>query len=85
MYANIRKFTNYVLTGNGPEIILYLLYIVLPVPLALTIIQILSIDLGPDIVPAIGLGQESPDSHAMRQPPRARNDRLLTVPLLVHS
>jgi sodium/potassium-transporting ATPase subunit alpha len=85
IFANIRRFTKYVLTSNGPEILPYLLYIVLPVPLALTIIQILSIDLGTDIVPAIGLGQEPPDRRVMRQPPRHRAESLLTLPLLVHS
>jgi sodium/potassium-transporting ATPase subunit alpha len=85
IFANIRKFTDYVLVSNGPEIIPYLLYMVLPVPLALTIIQILSIDLGTDIVPAIGLGQEKPDPETMEQPPRDRRERLLNWPLILHS
>ena len=41
VFMNIRKFTNYVLVSNGPEILPYLIYILLPVPLALTVIQIL--------------------------------------------
>jgi sodium/potassium-transporting ATPase subunit alpha len=85
IFENIRKFTNYVLVSNGPEIIPYLLYIVLPVPLALSIIQILSIDLGTDIVPAMGLGQEPPDRDTMQRPPRHLTDRLLDWPLLAHS
>lgn len=85
IFANIRKFTNYVLVSNGPEIIPYLIYMVLPVPLALTIIQILSIDLGTDIVPSIALGREPPDPNVMREPPRDRKRGLLTLPLIVHS
>jgi sodium/potassium-transporting ATPase subunit alpha len=85
IFANIRKFTDYVLASNGPEIVPYLVYMVLPVPLALTIIQILSIDLGTDIVPAIGLGQEKPDPETMDQPPRGRRERLLNWPLILHS
>ena len=85
VFMNIRKFTNYVLVSNGPEIIPYLLYILLPVPLALTIIQILSIDLGTDIIPSMALGQEPPDPDAMRQPPRGREFRLLSTGLVVHS
>jgi sodium/potassium-transporting ATPase subunit alpha len=57
----------------------------LPVPLALTVIQILSIDLGTDIIPSMGLGQEPPDPEEMRRPPRDRNEGLLTPPLIVHS
>ncbi|MGB7478157.1 MAG: cation-transporting P-type ATPase, partial [Polyangiales bacterium] len=58
IFDNIRKFTNYVLVSNGPEILPYLIYILFPVPLALTIIQILAIDLGTDIIPSMALGQE---------------------------
>ena len=85
IFANIGKFTNYVLVSNGPEILPYLLYMLFPVPLALTVIQILSIDLGTDIVPSMGLGQEKPDPDVMRQPPREREQGLLTWPLIAHS
>ncbi len=85
IFGNIRKFTNYVLVSNGPEIMPYLLYMLFPVPLALTVIQILSIDLGTDIIPSIALGQEKPDKHVMKQPPRDRNQGLLTFPLIAHS
>ncbi len=85
VFANIRKFTNYVLVSNGPEILPYLLYILLPVPLALTVIQILSIDLGTDIIPSMALGQEPPDIEEMRSPPRPREQGLLTPALVAHS
>ncbi len=85
IYANIRKFTNYVLVSNGPEIMPYLLYMLLPVPLALTVIQILSIDLGTDIIPSMALGQEKPDPEVMRAPPRDRGQGLLTLPMIAHS
>lgn len=85
IFTNIKKFTNYVLVSNGPEILPYLLYILLPIPLGLTIIQILAIDLGTDIVPSIGLGQEPPDSEEMSRPPRDQSIGLLTAPLLIHS
>ncbi|PIW26540.1 MAG: haloacid dehalogenase [Rhodospirillales bacterium CG15_BIG_FIL_POST_REV_8_21_14_020_66_15] len=85
IFGNIRKFTNYVLVSNGPEIVPYLLYMLFPVPLALTVIQILSIDLGTDIVPSMALGQEKPDPETMRQPPRSRKGSLLNRPMIAHS
>jgi sodium/potassium-transporting ATPase subunit alpha len=85
VFANMQKFTNYVLVSNGPEILPYLLYIVLPVPLALNIIHILAIDLGTDLVPSMGLGQEPADLEVMTKPPRDLNQGLLTTPLMVHS
>lgn len=85
IFNNIRKFTNYVLVSNGPEILPYLIYMLFPVPLALTVIQILSIDLGTDIVPSMALGQEKPDPETMRQPPRPRTAGLLNVRMIAHS
>jgi len=85
VYANIRKFTRYVLASNVPEIFPYLLYILLPVPLALTIIQILAIDLGTDMLPAIALGQEPPEPEVMGEPPRDPHAWLLTGELLRQS
>ena len=85
VFLNIRKFTNYVLVSNGPEILPYLIYILLPVPLALTVIQILSIDLGTDIVPSMALGQEPPDPEAMQHPPRSHDFKLLSRGLVIHS
>ena len=85
VFANIRKFTSYVIASNIPEMAPFLAYIVLPVPLALTVIQILAIDLGTDMVPAIGLGQEPPDGEAMNRPPRGLRGRLLDTPLILRS
>lgn len=85
IFNNIRKFTNYVLVSNGPEILPYILFMLFPVPLAMTVIQILAIDLGTDIVPSMGLGQEKPDPDTMKQPPRERRQGLLTFPLMAHS
>ncbi len=85
IFNNIRKFTNYVLVSNGPEILPYILYMLFPVPLAMTVIQILAIDLGTDIIPSMGLGQEKPDPEVMKQPPRDSKQGLLSFPLMAHS
>jgi sodium/potassium-transporting ATPase subunit alpha len=85
VFANMRKFTSYVLASNVPEIVPFLAFVALPVPLALTVLQILCIDLGSDLLPAIALGQEPPDGEAMKRPPRGRSGRLLDTRLLVRS
>jgi sodium/potassium-transporting ATPase subunit alpha len=85
IFDNIKKFTNYVLVSNGPEIIPYLIYILFPVPLALTVIQILTIDLGTDIIPSMALGQEPTDADTMTRPPRNRDEPLLDFRLVAHS
>ena len=82
VFENIRKFLTYILTSNIPELVPYLAFAFARVPLALTVIQILAVDLGTDMVPALGLGAEPPDSRVMQRPPRSRQDRLLTPGLL---
>jgi sodium/potassium-transporting ATPase subunit alpha len=82
VYANIRKFLAYILTSNIPEIVPYLAFALLKIPLPLTIIQILAVDLGTDMLPALGLGAEKPEPDIMEKPPRPRQERLLDWPLL---
>jgi magnesium-transporting ATPase (P-type) len=56
VYANIRKFATYIFTSNMPEAWPFILQIMFNVPLALTVMQVLAIDLGTDMVPALALG-----------------------------
>jgi sodium/potassium-transporting ATPase subunit alpha len=85
VYANIRKFVTYVFTHNVPEIVPYLGYGLTHIPLALTVPQILAVDLGTDIVPALGLGAEQPHADVMSVPPRSRTERLLSLPVLLRA
>ncbi len=85
VFANIRNFLTYILTSNVPELIPYLAFVVFRIPLPLTIIQILAVDLGTDMLPALGLGAEKPALDIMKAPPRSRTDRLLTWPLLARA
>jgi len=55
------------------------------IPLPLTIIQILAVDLGTDMLPALALGAERPDPGVMQRPPRARGERLLSWGLLARA
>jgi calcium-translocating P-type ATPase len=85
VFTNIRNFLTYILTSNVPELIPYLAFVVFRIPLPLTIIQILAVDLGTDMLPALGLGAEKPAPDIMKSPPRSRADRLLNWPLLARA
>jgi sodium/potassium-transporting ATPase subunit alpha len=85
VYANIRKVVTYVLTSNVPQVIPYLAYALLPIPLPLTVPQILAVDLGTDIVPALGLGADPPHAGVMESPPRSHTERLLSLPLILRT
>jgi sodium/potassium-transporting ATPase subunit alpha len=85
VYANIRKFSTYVLASNVPEVVPYLAFGLFGIPLALTVPQILAVDLGTDMVPALALGAEKPDADMMARPPRPRTERLMSLPLLLRA
>jgi sodium/potassium-transporting ATPase subunit alpha len=85
VFENIRKFLTYILTSNIPEVVPYLAFVLFRIPLPLTIIQILAVDLGTDLVPALALGAEPPDPEIMQRPPRRRKERLVTWPLVARA
>ena len=85
VYSNIRKFTTYIFTSNTPEAWPFILQIVLNIPLALTVMQVLAIDLGTDLVPALALGTEKPEPGLMDRPPRGPKDRLVDRRLIVRA
>lgn len=86
IYANIQRFVSYILTSNTPEILPFLIYVLAypSIPLAITVIQILAIDLFTDILPAIALGNEKSDPNVMRRPPRRKDDPLVTWKTFAH-
>lgn len=82
IFGNIRRFAGYVLTSNVPEILPYVAFVLLGIPLPLPVLLILAIDLGTDMAPAIGLATETAEDDVMVQPPRAKSQRLLSPGLL---
>ncbi|MBI5642062.1 MAG: HAD-IC family P-type ATPase [Deltaproteobacteria bacterium] len=77
VYANIKKFVTYIFASNIPEIVPFIAFVIFKIPLPLTVMQILAVDLGTDVFPALGLGVEPPEEGVMNQPPRPRGKRLL--------
>ena len=85
VYRNIQKFLTYIFNSNTPEAVpsAFFLFSLGRIPLPLTVMQILAIDLGTDMVPALGLGVEPPEEGVMDKPPRRLSDRLLNRQLLI--
>ncbi len=82
VYDNLRKFTTYIFASNMPEMIPFLAATLFNLPLALTVPQILAIDLGTDLLPALALSTEMPEPNVMRRPPRRRGQPLVDGRLL---
>jgi magnesium-transporting ATPase (P-type) len=76
-YANMSKFVTYIFASNVPELVPFLAFVFLGIPLPLTVMQILAVDLGTDLLPALALGAERAEPGVMERPPRARGQRLL--------
>ncbi|AEH23121.1 ATPase, P-type (transporting), HAD superfamily, subfamily IC [Thermodesulfobacterium geofontis OPF15] len=83
IYENIRKFISYFFTSNVAELLPCIAYAIFRIPLPLTVMQILSIDLGTDIFPALALGAEKPTKEVMKKQPRSHKERLLNLKLLL--
>jgi calcium-translocating P-type ATPase len=73
-FANIRRFLTYHLTDNVAELTPFIIWALSggQFPLALGVLQILFLDIGTDMLPALGLGAEPPAPHVLEQPPRRR-------------
>jgi magnesium-transporting ATPase (P-type) len=80
VYDNIRRFAAYHFSSNVAELVPFLAWGVSggAIPLPLTVMQVLAIDLGTDMLPAIALGAEKAEPGTMTRPPRPRTERLLS-------
>jgi magnesium-transporting ATPase (P-type) len=87
VYANIRKFTTYIFTSNFPEAVPFVAFAFTQgrIPLAINVMEVLSIDLGTDIVPALGLGAEPPEPGLMDRPPRSQKDHVVDFRLVARA
>jgi len=85
IYENIRKFILYVFSHNWAELIPYILYALLNIPLPLLVVQILAIDLVIDVIPSLALSREPAESGIMQEPPRSIKERLFNTKVLFRS
>lgn len=70
-YANVRRFLTYHLTDNVAELTPFAVWALSGgrFPLAIGVLQILCLDIGTDLLPALALGAEPPDKRVMTRPP----------------
>jgi sodium/potassium-transporting ATPase subunit alpha len=83
IFDNLKKSIAYTLSSNIPEIAPFLCFITLNIPLPLSTVLILFVDLGTDMIPAISMAWENAESDIMRRPPRdSEKDHLVTKKLI---
>jgi magnesium-transporting ATPase (P-type) len=66
-FVNIRRFLTYHLTDNVAELVPFMAWAISggQLPLALGVLQILALDIGTDLLPALALGAEPPSPRTM--------------------
>jgi calcium-translocating P-type ATPase len=81
-FSNIQRFLTYHLTDNVAELTPFVVWALTGgrFPLALGVLQILALDIGTDLLPALALGAEAPAPHVLEQPPQ--RGHLLDRPVL---
>ena len=74
-FSNIRRFLTYHLTDNVAELTPFVVWALSGgnIPLALGVLQILCLDIGTDLLPALALGAEAPATGTMDRPPSSRH------------
>jgi sodium/potassium-transporting ATPase subunit alpha len=83
IFDNLKKSICYTLSSNIPEISPFISQAVMSIPLPLSTILILAVDLGTDMVPAISMAYEGAEADIMKRPPRnSKTDRLVTKKLI---
>ena len=78
IFDNIRKFVNYLLSSNLAEILVIFLALLLGLPLPLTVLQILWINLVTDGLPAIALTADPAEKEIMSRPPRPPKENIIS-------
>ena len=87
VYDDVRKFILYIFAHAVPEVVPFLVFALSggAVPLPLTVLAVLAIDLGTETLPALALGREPAEPGLMARPPRPRSQRVVSREMLVRA
>jgi calcium-translocating P-type ATPase len=87
VYQNIRKFILYIFAHAPAEVLPFIVFALSggAIPLPLTAVQILAVDLGTETLPAVALGSDPAEPGIMERPPRSRTARVIDRALLVRA
>ncbi|ACH39249.1 cation-translocating P-type ATPase [Citrifermentans bemidjiense Bem] len=82
IYDNIKKYLMYLLSSNAGEIGLMAGAMLLGLPLPLSAVQILYVNLATDGLPALALAVDPAEKDLMRRPPRDSSGGIFTRPVV---
>jgi calcium-translocating P-type ATPase len=87
VFDNVRKFVLYIFAHAVPEGLPFMAFALSggAIPLPITVMQILAIDLGTETLPALALGREPAEPDLMARPPRAAREGVVTREVLLRA
>ena len=83
IFSNIKKYLMYLLSSNVGEIGLMAGATLAGLPLPLSAVQILYVNLATDGLPALALAVDPPESDLMKRPPRDQRSGIFTRPVVL--
>ncbi len=87
VYANVRKFIQYIFAHATPEVAPFLVFALAggAVPPPLTVLQLLAFDVGTETFPSLALGREPAEPGIMQRPPRPPSEGVIRKPMLLRA
>jgi calcium-translocating P-type ATPase len=87
IYDNIRKFIFYIFAHATPEVTPFVVFALGggAIPLPLTVMQLLAIDIGTETLPALALGREAAEPGIMQRAPRRRSQSIVGRSMLIRA
>lgn len=82
IFDNLKKSICYTLTSNIPELVPFLMFIIIAMPLPLSTVLILCVDIGTDIFPGVSFAYEESELDIMTRMPRAAHEHLVSKKLM---
>jgi Ca2+-transporting ATPase len=82
IFENIKKYLMYLISSNIGEILLMAGAVLMGLPLPLSAVQILYVNLATDGLPALALSADPPEPDLMRRPPRNARSGIFTRPVV---
>lgn len=83
IFENVKKYLMYLLSSNTGEIGLMAGAVIVGLPLPLTAVQILYVNLASDGLPALALAVDPPEDDLMERPPRDARTGVFTRPVVI--
>jgi len=82
IFANLKKFIYYIFSSNIGEVFTIFFGLLIGLPVPITAVLILTVNLVTDLLPALALSVEPAEKNIMQMPPRRPTEKILNRPFI---